>query len=116
MRLTLLISLLFSSAATADSKIAVLIVDGMNNHDWPRGTKIVREILETSERFTVTVSTTPPTSQPAEAWHAWRPEFEKFDVVLSNFNGGYNPAKGAVHWPREVEESLEKYIKNGGGL
>ena len=29
--------------------------------------------------------------------------------------GGYQPDKG-VHWPREVEESFENYIRNGGGL
>ena len=100
----------------AEKKLSVLIVDGMNNHDWPRATRILRSILEGSGRFTVEVSTTPPTSQPAEAWDGWRPDFLKYDVVVSNFNGGYNPAKGAVHWPREVETALETYIGNGGGL
>src|SRR5690349_3748172 len=27
-------------------KISVLIVDGMNNHDWERGTKLLKAILE----------------------------------------------------------------------
>src|SRR3954467_15406731 len=105
-------------ARGAEKKISVLIVDGMNNHDWPRATGILRSIYEASGRFRVDVSTTPPTpptSQPADAWNAWRPDFSKYDVVVSNFNGGYNPAKGAVHWPRDVEIALENYVKNGGG-
>ena len=35
-------------------------------------------------------------------------------MILSNFNGGHTP-KG-VHWPREVEKSLEDYVSRGGGL
>ena len=39
----------------------VLIVDGMNNHDWPRATRILKEILDDSGRFArVDVSTSPP--------------------------------------------------------
>jgi type 1 glutamine amidotransferase len=112
----LLTLLAISSSSMAAEKISVLIVDGMNNHDWPRATKILREILQTSGRFRVDVSTAPPTSQPADAWKSWRPDFARYDVVLSNFNGGYNAAKGATHWPREVEIALESYVKDGGGL
>src|SRR5687768_1096052 len=93
----------------AHAQIKLLIVDGMNNHDWPRGTQILREIYESSGRFTVDVSTSPPTTQPAEGWNSWRPAFEKYDVVVSNFNGGHTEAKG-VHWPRHVEQALEKYV------
>ena len=96
-------------------KISVLIVDGMNNHDWPRATRILRSILEQSGRFDVTVSTTPPATQPVEPWQSWRPRFDQYDVVLSNFNGGYRADTGA-RWPREVEQSLETYMQNGGGL
>jgi type 1 glutamine amidotransferase len=103
------------SFAQEPKKLSVLIVDGMNNHDWPRATRILKEIYEQSGRFTLDVSTTPPTSQPAEAWEKWRPDFGKYDVVVSNFNGGHLPGKG-THWPREVEQSLEKYLHSGGGL
>lgn len=94
--------------------LSVLIVDGMNNHDWPRATGILKEILEGSGRFTVDVSTSPAADAPKEAWDRWRPELVEYDVVLSNFNGGHT-AKG-VHWPREVEKALEDYVSGGGGL
>ena len=73
-----LIGLMLAAPAVAwadePAKLSVLIVDGMNNHDWPRATRILKEIYQTSGRFKVEVSTTPPTSQPADAWDSWRPD------------------------------------------
>ena len=85
----------------------------MNNHDWPRATKILREILEDSGLFAVDVSTSPPANALKEARDQWRPQFAKYRAVLSNFNGGHT-AKG-VHWPKEVEKSLEDYVGGGAG-
>jgi polyhydroxybutyrate depolymerase len=86
----------------------------MNNHDWPRATKILKDILEGSGRLKVDVSTSPAGDAPKEAWDNWRPDFAKYDVVLSNFNGGHTPT--GVHWPRKTEKALEDYVSNGGGL
>jgi type 1 glutamine amidotransferase len=102
------------SGAAPEPKLSVLIVDGMNNHDWARATRILKSILLDSGRFTVDVATSPPAGAPAQAWQEWRPQFQRYDVVLLNFNGGHT-AKG-VHWPRELEQSLEEYVKAGGGL
>ncbi|MEP6716203.1 MAG: hypothetical protein ABJC09_11560 [Terriglobia bacterium] len=44
---------------SADPKLSVLIVDGMNNHDWAAGTRAIRSILESSGRFSVEVATWP---------------------------------------------------------
>ena len=49
-------------------KRSVLIVDGMNNHDWERATRIIKAILTDSGLFTVDVSTSPPADAPAERW------------------------------------------------
>ena len=64
--------------------------------------------LEATGRFTVDVATTPDKNAPAEAWKAFRPDFSKYDVVLSNYNG--------QSWPEPVQRSLESYVTNGGGL
>ena len=56
----------------------------------------------------------PAADAPKTAWDQWRPDFTKYGVVLSNFNGGHMPT--GVHWPREVEKALEDYVGNGGGL
>jgi uncharacterized protein len=94
--------------------IHLLLVDGQNNHDWPRATRILTQILESSGRFRVEVSTTPAANATKEAWDRWRPDFTKYNVVLSNFNGGH--MANGVHWPREVEKALEDYVSGGGGL
>jgi hypothetical protein len=47
-------------------KLAVLIVDGVNNHDWQRATYILKSILLESGRFTVDVATSPPANAPPE--------------------------------------------------
>jgi len=116
LRLCLLLALAASPAVAADPspKLSILVVDGMNNHDWPRATRLLRGILESSGRFTVDVSTSPPAGAPQEAWGRWRPRFAKYDVVLSNFNGGHKPT--SLNWPREVEQALEDYVDGGGGL
>lgn len=102
------------SAAQPAPPIPLLIVDGMNNHDWPRATAILKAALLESGRFTVEVSTSPAAAAPKEAWDKWRPDFSKYPVVVSNFNGGHT-AKG-IRWPREVEKALEDYVRRGGGL
>lgn len=94
--------------------MSVLIIDGINNHDWEAGTRAAQAILTKTGRFTVEISTTPPRGAPREAWHNWRPQFSKYDAVLINFNGGHKD--DGIHWPEEVEQSLERYLRSGGGL
>jgi type 1 glutamine amidotransferase len=95
-------------ASGAEDKVRVLIVDGQNNHNWRAMTPPMKAALEQSGRFTVDVATTPgPKSKPAD-WESFHPDFSKYDVVLSNYNG--------EPWPAEVRKTLEDYVANGGGL
>ncbi len=118
-RFILFLSLLPLWAVTAhaapDQRISVLIVDGMNNHDWQRGSRLLRAILVQSGRFDVDISTSPDGKASTEEWARWQPAFSRYQVVVDNFNGGYNTNTG-VHWPRALEQSLENYVTNGGGL
>ena len=96
------------AADTAEPpKTTVLIVDGMNNHDWPRATEILKAILTDSGRFAVDVSTSPAAGAPREAWTRWRPEFARYDVVLSNFNGGHKPVFRVVEQGRHVDQAVD---------
>lgn len=114
--LRLLATLLFSFAAVtivsreapAAEPLKLLIIDGQNNHNWKAMTPPMKRELEKSGRFAIDVATTPDNKAPAEAWNAFRPDFGKYDVVLSNYNG--------QRWPNEVEASLEKFVAGGGGL
>ncbi len=94
-----------------DGQIKVLIVEGITNHAWQKRLDIVRAILAKDGSFEVDVTVTP--SEPGDpAWDEWRPEFNKYDVVIS----GYNNLGGRPQWPREVREAFAAYVRNGGGF
>jgi type 1 glutamine amidotransferase len=115
MRRSFLLGALAAPAALPQSrKLSALVIDGINNHDWQAGTKVIRSVLESTGRFTVEVSTSPPKGAPATDWEAWRPRFQGRDVVVNNFNGGH--LADGVRWPRPVEEAFETYVRHGGGF
>jgi type 1 glutamine amidotransferase len=105
-------TLLFPVHTNAQKRkqISVLIVDGFSNHDWRQTTAVTKWILESSERFTVDVSTIPTDSVQRAAW---LPEFNKYSLVIQNTNNIHNPS---LRWPSNAERSLEKYVREGGGL
>ena len=122
-----LAGLVLPCGAVRAEKLRVLLIDGQNNHKaWPNTSPMITDILEHSGRFEVTVSTTPKDDgrkpnygapQPTVAdmpediqaqWKTWRPDFSKYDVVVSNYNG--------VLWPAPVREAFERYVREGGGF
>ena len=84
-------------AGAAEEKLRVLIIDGQNNHNWRIMTPPMKADIERSGRFIVNVATTPDRKADKSAWDAFRPEFSKYDVVLSNYNG--------EPWPAEVRKA-----------
>jgi uncharacterized protein len=101
----LLACMLAANATAAEKKLEALIVDGQNNHgNWPTTTKMMKKYLEQTGLFDVEVATTAPKGTDP----TFRPEFSKYDVVVSNYNG--------AAWPEETQEAFIQYLKNGGGL
>ena len=96
----------FATALGAEpaGKLRALLVDGQNNHNWKATSPLLKQALEASGRFTVDVATTPDKAN----WDSFKPEFSKYDVVISNYNGDL--------WPKETGQAFERYMKNGGGL
>jgi hypothetical protein len=92
-------------------RVRVLIVDGFSNHDWKLTTALIRGILAPTQRFTVDVSTAPPTAAAA-GWDEWRPAFANYDVVIQTCND----INGGPPWPRPVQEALEAFVRKGGGM
>jgi hypothetical protein len=99
---------LFAGVAAAQERIKVLIVDGQNNHQWQLITPPMKRWLEQSGRFAVEVATSPAKKAPKDQWEKFRPDFSKYNVVLSNYNGDL--------WPEPVQKGLEKFVADGGGL
>ncbi|MGE5607780.1 MAG: ThuA domain-containing protein [Bacillota bacterium] len=91
--------------AQSDTKLRALLVDGQNNHNWKATSPLLKQALEVSGRFTVDVATTP---QDKKDWDTFQPDFSKYDVIISNYNGDL--------WPKATCQAFETYMKNGGGL
>jgi type 1 glutamine amidotransferase len=112
-RITLgaMVFLLCCGIAAAEDKIKVLLIDGQNNHNWQATSPFMKKALEDSGRFAVTVATTPPKpkkgeeKQYDEAMDKFRPDFSKYDVVVSNYNG--------APWPEATQKALEKALQSG---
>ena len=100
--------LLGSPADAADAQIKVLLVTGQNNHKWEITTPVLRDALESSDAFAVTVTISPAKGADSAAWNSWNPDFADYDVVVSNYNGEL--------WPESVRSSFEAYVSNGGGF
>ena len=92
--------------AIAAEKIRVLIVDGQNNHNWKAMTPPMKADLEAVRAGSPSTWRRRPTQKaPKDAWDAFHPDFSKYDVVLSNYNG--------EPWPDGVQKALESYVADG---
>jgi type 1 glutamine amidotransferase len=94
-----------AQADEGSGKIKALIVDGQNNHNWRQTTPILKAALESSGLFTVDIVTTRPEGQSLDDF---KPDFEKYKVIVSNFNG--------ADWPIPTQKAFEKYLSDGGGF
>ena len=85
------------------AKIKLLLIDGQNNHDWKRCSPVMIDTLKATGRFSIDRATV-----AKEDIADFKPDFSKYDVVLSNYNG--------EPWLQETQDSFVKYIKKGGNL
>ncbi len=91
-------------AGAAETKpLRALLVDGQNNHDWKATSPLLKKQLEETGKFTVEVATVTP-----DKVATFKPDFARYDVVVSNYNG--------QSWPEETRKAFEQYMKDGGGL
>jgi type 1 glutamine amidotransferase len=85
--------------------IRVLLLSGRNNHEWQQTTPFIEKLLMQSGRFSVSVTEKPDTLKLSD--------FQKFDVVLSNWNSW---PENDLRWPEVTEKALLKFIESGGGF
>jgi len=97
-----------AAPAAAAEKVNLLLIDGQNGHDWKATTPVIKDLLEKTGRFAVEVLTSPPKGAPKEDWEKFKPDFSKYAVVLSNYQG--------QAWPADVVQAFEKYVADGGGF
>ncbi len=97
--------LLATVHVSAAEKMKALILDGQNNHAvWPRTTQMMKRRLEETGLFTVDIARTAPQGTDP----SFKPQFSKYEVVVSNYNG--------APWPQATQEAFIEYVKSGGGF
>jgi len=90
------------------AKLRGLIIDGQNNHDWRSTTPIVKAGLERSGLFMVDVSSNlRPGDKPGRVPDTvpFPPDLEKYDLVVSNYNG--------QPWPADFQKTLVARVREG---
>jgi type 1 glutamine amidotransferase len=106
-------SLLLASAALAAQSpraMPVMLLDGESAgryHDWPRVTTALKQMLDETGLFAVTVVTAPPAGGD---YGAFDPQFAKYQAVVMNYDA---PDE---RWPAALKTQFETYMSNGGGL
>ncbi len=106
--LSLILALACVTPGFCDAKrpaFRVLLIDGQSSHDWRTTTPLIRQILEGTGRFDVTVATSPPAGSDMASFH---PEFSGYDVVVSNYAG--------APWPEQTRQDFIRYLAGGGGF
>ena len=90
------------------SQPSVLILSGQNNHNWERTTLYLEQMLKDANIFVVDVLLSPGKDDEEDAWNAWDPEFDSYDVILLDYNGEL--------WPERVRKKFEEYVLGGGSV
>jgi len=125
----LLLLTAITAPAFAAEKLQALIIDGQNNHGmWPKTTAMMKEYLEGTGLFDVDVARTAYTWNGGDLVERYplgddaptttsvnrpqrdpdfKPDFAKYDVVVSNYNG--------APWPAETQAAFVDFVRGGGG-
>lgn len=99
------VSAVCSTISLGQEPIRVLVVDGQNNHNWKATTPLIVQTLKGTGRFAVDVATSPA---PDQDMSTFKPDFGKYQVVVSNYNG--------KPWPEETQQAFDAYVASGGGF
>ena len=82
--------------------IKTLLLSGANNHDWTRSSPFVRDLLNATGKFDVTLTEDPSAAlEDAEA-------LEGYDLIFSDYNG--------PEWSDAAKANFEAAVRSGTGL
>jgi uncharacterized protein len=107
----LLMPLLAQGPAQGAEPLRVLILSGQNNHQWQTTTPVLKEALESTGRFQVTVTEKPETLTAAD--------LAGVAVIVSNWNTYGKPKEGGppkvTEWPEALRTAYVDFVRKGGG-
>ena len=100
MTMAMTLALLSSALLQGAAPIRVMLLDGESGgpyHKWQQVTPVLKKELEETGLFQVDVVTYPV-----------KPEFARYQVVVSNYD--------AADWPADLKAAFEQYMESGGGF
>ena len=100
------VALASAGAADAPPKLRVLVLSGLNNHDWRSTTPVVQKALAACDRFGPVDVTENPAALDAAM-------LAKYDVLVSNWTP-YPDTRRT--WSPATEAAFFEFIRRGGGL
>ena len=103
--LLLLSAIAVMPASAKGKQLKALIVSGQNNHNWPVSHQALKLILDNSGMFESDIVLT---AKASGDMNKFKPDFEKYDVVVLDYNGD--------RWPAETDAAFLRYVQNGGGV
>jgi hypothetical protein len=96
-----------SESPAAQSRIKVMILTGQCNqyHNWSVSSAAIKQMLDESGRFEVTVVTSPAKGQDMSGF---KPSFAGYGAVVMDYEGD--------DWPADTRKAFADYVRGGGGL
>ena len=102
------VTLLFAASALCAPQhppIQTLLVSGQNNHDWRWTSPAIRDVLQETGRFAVTITTEPATDLQNCAERHQKGELQ---LIVLDYNG--------ARWGEAAEASFLTAVRNGCGV
>ncbi len=96
----------FVGTGQAVEPVRVLILSGMNNHDWQKTTPCLQKILDPNNGFTVRVTEHPQVFTAKD--------YAVCDVIVSNWNS-WGKDGPDTQWSEPTRKDFLDFINRGGG-
>ena len=93
------------SMFSCSKPMKALIVSGQNNHNWKVSHLALKEILDNSGKFSTDIALTPSAGGNMGSFN---PQFDKYDVVVLDYNGD--------SWSAKTDSAFLDYVQKGGGV
>ncbi len=107
-KITQILMLVFTAVLITSCQkqsLKALVVSGQNNHNWQVSHQVLQQILDNSGMFQTDIVLT---ALAGGDMSTFKPDFEKYDVVVLDYNGD--------RWPDETDAAFLRYVQNGGGV
>lgn len=105
-----IVAVAVTTVAQGPTRTKVMLLDGESGgpyHKWQLGTPLIRQVLEETGRFDVTVVTAPAATGVLDGF---MPDFAAYKAVIFNYDA---PDE---RWPAPIKAAFERYVDGGGGV